>query len=308
MSGGIHVLVTTHTTRHLRRTLMGIAAQRLAPRTVMVSCDNDLEEIADLVRECSREFERPFVIVQRPNMGDCRVGQARNNGIRALLEFCDDPEARVLYLDGDCVASPNVTMIHDQRGRRADLLIGFRIELTPGQTDEGFAEVRLRSGESPIEPTADQLDQLSARDAKYRRQLLLKRFGLTKAHKPKLLSAHFSVSLHSILRVNGFDEEFIGWGQEDDDFGRRLHASGARADIVIAGAVVFHQWHPTRAAGRWSDSAGVERFKRNLPFRCARGIDNPLDQPPLSLRVFENGREADRRVIRPHAPAERARA
>ena len=106
-----------------------------------------------------------------------------------------------------------------------------------------------------------------------------------------------AVTLAAILKVNGFDEEFIGWGQEDDDLGRRLHASGASAGIVVAEAVVFHQWHPTGAPGVWGDSAGVERFKRRLPFSCARGIENPVDQPAPVLRRFEDGREVERRVL-----------
>lgn len=291
-----HVILTTHTTRHLRRSLMGVAAQRAKPATVVVSCDNDLEEIADAVRLASEELGIGVALVQRRNMGECRVGQARNNGVRALAALGLAGTDRLLYLDGDCCPAADVGEIHLRRGEGTGLLIGFRVELTEEQTSR-FDERRVRRGELAVEPTGEQMAALEARDAKYRRQLVLKRFGLTKSHKPKLLSAHFSTSAEAMLAVNGFDEQYVGWGQEDDDLGRRLHLSGARAGVVIREAMVLHQWHPTRAAGRWDQSAGVERFRKKLPARCERGIENPVDQGRVVVRVFEGGREVERREL-----------
>jgi hypothetical protein len=270
-----------------------VAVQSVLPGHIVVACDNDDPAIAELVCECTAEFGVAMSIVQRSNMGGCRVGQARNNGfkgVRALGAVDDD---RVLYFDGDICPAKDVVEIHRKRGVSADLLIGFRIELTEAQT-EVFDEAQVRDGKPPAAITAEQLAGLSQRDARYRRQLFLRKLHLTKQHKPKLLSAHFSVSVRGMARVNGFDEEFTGWGQEDDDLGRRLHASGASSEIVIREAVAYHQWHATRAPGNWKDSAGVERFHRNLHWHCARGIVEPLEQPRPILRRFEGGREIER--------------
>ncbi len=275
---------------------MGVAFQRVPAGHVVVSCDNDVEEIAAVVRGCSEEFARPIAIVQRANMGECRVGQARNNGFKGLRALGAGEKDRTLYFDGDCCPGAEVTWVHQKRGERAELLVGFRVEMTPEQT-EAFDESAVRDHRVPAEPTLEQLKGLENRDGRYRRQLLLRRFGLAKAHKPKLLSAHFSVTVEAMGKVNGFDEEFKGWGQEDDDLGRRLHASGASAGIVVKEAMVFHQWHPTRAPGEWKASAGVERFHRRLPWRCARGIEHPLEQGEVVLRVFEGGREVLGRTL-----------
>ncbi len=42
--------------------------------------------------------------------------------------------------------------------------------------------------------------------------------------------------------LGGFDENFAGWGAEDDDFAFRLRKSGVKFRF-LAGAVVHHQWH-----------------------------------------------------------------
>ncbi|MCK6477625.1 MAG: galactosyltransferase-related protein [Phycisphaerales bacterium] len=296
MTARIHVILTTHTTRHLRRSLLGVATQRRMADEIVVTCDNDLADIAEVVSGLSRELDRRIVLVQRPNMGQCRVGQARNNGVRALVALGASAGDRVVYFDGDCCPAADVLGVHEQRGASADVLVGFRIDLTPEQTDV-FDEASVLRGGPPVTPHAEQMWALARRDRRYKRQVVFRRVGLTKRHKPKILSAHFSVRMESVLKVNGFDEEFMGWGQEDDDLGRRLYDSGATPGVVVREAVVYHQWHPTRAPERWSSSAGVERFRSNLPWRCERGIENPLDQSAPVVRVFEKGDVAESLVL-----------
>lgn len=44
-------------------------------------------------------------------------------------------------------------------------------------------------------------------------------------------------------RIGGFDEDYVGYGAEDTDFGRRAQAQGV--DLVwVGGADAFHQHHP----------------------------------------------------------------
>lgn len=300
------VAVITHTPRHLRRTLLGVSLQSRRPDHLIVSCDNNLPEIESLLRGCSGEFGLRIVHVHREHQGECRVSQVRNNAVRALLNLNADPKTRVLYLDGDCCPAREALAVHERAGAHADLVVGFRIELTPEQT-ESFSEGELQAGRSPAGISKSAWDQLAARDRRYRRQLLLKRFGLCKPHKPKVLSANFSLSTAMLSRVNGFDEEYVGYGAEDDDLSRRVYRAGGRAAIAVRDAVVFHQWHPTRAPAAWSESPGVARFKLDLPYRCARGIINPLPQPSPDVTVLERGLEVDRFVITEDRPGSFAR-
>ncbi len=299
--------MTTHTTRHLRRSLLGVAYQSRPPDEVVVSCDNQLPEIADLVRACSAEFSLRIVHVAREHMGECRVGQARNNAVRTLKLLGANGSTRVVYLDGDCCPAKDALAVHGRLGSNAGLVIGFRVELTPEQT-EAFDEGAVKRGTPPASISNAAWAKLFARDAKYRRQLFLKKFGLCKPHKPKVLSANFSLSLAMIEHINGFDEEFIGYGAEDDDVSRRVYLAGGKAAIAVRDAVVFHQWHPTRAAESWEQAPGVARFKLNLPSRCARGITHPLDQPNPEVTVFDRGSEVEKFIIETQEDGTTARA
>lgn len=293
----LHLAITTHTTRHLRRTLLAVASLRRKPDTVIVSCDNDREDVRDLTRACSGEFAwgltAGIVLVQRPALGVCMLSQVRNNAVRALLARGATTSDAIIFHDGDCAPAADCAGTHEELLRRADLVCAFRVDLSPEQT-EAFDETAVREGRPPAAVTEAQAELLEHRQARHERSLLLRRLsgGLAvKPHKPKILGANFALSLAAYDAVNGFDEEYVGYGSEDDDFSKRLYAVGVRSAVGVTRAVVYHQWHETRKPADWHDSPGVARFHRTLPSVCERGLRTPADQPPVREYRFIDGRE-----------------
>jgi hypothetical protein len=94
-------------------------------------------------------------------------------------------------------------------------------------------------------------------------------------------------------RVNGFDENFLGWGCEDDDFGRRLRAAGVRLISVLNRTWVYHLWHPpapTRPS-EWKHGGNVAYLQRELRLtRCACGL---AMRQPIDLAVRLAGQPAN---------------
>lgn len=278
----LHVIVATHTTRHLARVLAGLAHQNRPANSIVVSTDNDSREIAELV---AANASGQTLLVQRPAAAHGRSGQTRNNGVRALIESRCDPHAVVVFLDGDCVPAPDLLAHYHRLCGRHRLALGFRVDLTPEQT-AAFDDAALAEGREPATPTSEQLETLRRRAVRAKRQALLRRSGLGKPHKPKLLSANFAVCLSDYVAVNGFDEEYQGYGQEDDDLGRRLYRAGCRPVIAISLARVYHLYHPTRAPQDWHASPNAHRFLADGPTRCAHGLVDPVEQSPVVTRVM----------------------
>lgn len=285
----LYLVLATHTTRHLRRTLLGAAVQSRRADLTVVSCDNDNADIAELVRAASAEFDLPITLAQRPKGEVARPNQVRNNGVRAILRQRPGTDGHVIFFDGDCCPAFETLARHQELVARGELIVGYRIDLTEAQTQD-FDEGALRDHRPPAVIDAGTLAALQARHARYVRQLRLRRFGLAKAHKPKVLGANFSVSLAKFVEVNGLDEQFSGYGGEDDDFGRRVYRSGGRGVVGVNETVVYHQWHPTRKPELWHQGSGIARFKQTLPVRCERGLDHPVDQGPLVIRRYGSGR------------------
>ncbi len=281
-----HVILVTHTPERLRRTFLALACQTTPPESITLSCDGDDEAIRAAAQDACDEFGVRITLVARPHAGVSRSAQVRNNAVRALLERDAPRDALLVFLDADCVPEPELVAKHLDKGGRGLVVISHRYELTEAQT-ESFDEEALRRGAWPASPTNEQTAALAHRARRLRRQARMRRWGLAKAHKPKLLSANFSVTLSDYLRVNGFDETYEGWGQEDDDLGRRLYQAGVRPVIAVDTITAFHQFHPTRAPGDWHESPNADRLSERAPSRCYRGVDHPADQPAPSVTRLE---------------------
>lgn len=276
----VHVVIPTHTDRHLRRTLLGLSRQSTRASTVTVSGDTDDPAILQVVRDVHRETGMPLVHTARRRHDEPRRAQTRNNGIRALLELEPDPEDHVLFLDGDCLPAKNLVETHAASAAVGELVIGYFIPLAEDVTK------RLDERELDLAADAEQLEDLRARERRAGRQLLLRRFGLTKSHKPKAVTGNLGVRLRRILQVNGFDEAYMEWGFEDDDFTRRLHSAGSRVALAHTTALVFHQWHPTLKSSDWTKTDSAARFRSRTPMRCRNGIEHPVSQHDVETTRF----------------------
>gem|GEM_PF-6148427 len=49
-----------------------------------------------------------------------------------------------------------------------------------------------------------------------------------------------------MIRVNGYDNRFIGWGEEDQNLARRLLRAGVNERHLRYGAVCWHLWHASQ--------------------------------------------------------------
>ena len=81
-----------------------------------------------------------------------------------------------------------------------------------------------------------------------------------------------------LVAVNGFDEEYSGWGTgEDSDVGTRLYHLGRPRKFVYGRAITFHLDHSQ--APRGHHAASLARLAETIAthkIRCARGLDRHL--------------------------------
>jgi GT2 family glycosyltransferase len=79
---------------------------------------------------------------------------------------------------------------------------------------------------------------------------------------------NLAVRRDDLLRVNGYNEAFIGWGREDSELAVRLMNAGVRRLDVRGWALCYHLWHPP--ASRENLPANDELLNRALAQRSTR--------------------------------------
>lgn len=98
----------------------------------------------------------------------------------------------------------------------------------------------------------------------------------------KLVGMSYALLKEDYMKVNGYDENYIGWGEEDDDFGNRLNVAGIKGKEFITTNIQLHLWHysdPTKIKSlneEYYYKRKKEIFK-NKDYFCQNGcISNQL--------------------------------
>ncbi len=259
------VLVTTfRRPRHLALVLESILLQRHVRRDfeIIVADDGSGDDTEAVVTSFAAHADVPVRFTTQPHDG-FRLARVRNNAARLARG------RYLVFIDGDCVMPPGHLAAHVRRRRPGVALLGYCARLSEHASrhlmPENLAVANLSAMVSPAEAA-----------------LLAKRHRRARWHglmrhptKPRLAGGDFGVWRSDFEAVNGFDERFVGWGQEDDDLGLRLRAAGVRLESILDLTQTLHVWHPTdpTATPRWRDGSNVAYFhRRGRLTACRNGL------------------------------------
>jgi len=248
----IAVIVTTYNRPDaLAAVLEGYLAQTDPDFELIVADDGSGEETHALV---DRFAERaPFLVrhVWQEDRG-FRAAAIRNKAVAAT-----DADY-VIFTDGDCIPAPDFVAQHRRLAEAGWFLSANRVLLSERFTREVLAR-RL-----PIHRwgLARWLAAWLRRDINRWLPLVrlpdgeFRKRGASAWEGAK--TCNLSATRADLLRVNGLDERYAGWGLEDSDLVIRLLHSGVRHKSARFAAPVFHLWH------RENDRAKLPENQRRL--------------------------------------------
>jgi len=255
--------------------LMALARQNRTPAHVIVADDGSPDETLASLRAAAPRLPFALTHVWQPNEG-FRAARSRNNAI-ALTQT-----PAVGFLDQDMLPPAHWSEALRQRLAPRTVCLGGWLNLNKTEA-AGLNDEAVTTG--AFERWCDNAawTGLGQRHWHACFYAALRRLRIGIKAKPRLRSGNFMAWRDDLLTVNGFDEAFVGWGQEDDDLGRRLYRAGARPVSCHRQAPVFHIPHPLRRDAAWSQGVNTGYFSRqNVPTHCAVGLDS---RPLADVRV-----------------------
>lgn len=256
---------------HFRLFLRSLALQTRRPDEVVVADDGSDAAVAARLRELLDASGFAGTIVRQEKDG-FRAAAARNMALRVVTGDY------VAVFDCDMVLMPDALAFHESMAASRRVLIGNRALLPQAPSEALFAMASPGPGSADFERAFGEADAAELQRAArlFEKHAWQRRFHLARPHKPKLLSCHFSLPMEDIRSINGFDENFVGWGYEDDDLARRLYSAGVKPVSVIQTARAMHLWHPSlapQALAHHRDRPNRAYFRRWwVPTVCKNGL------------------------------------
>lgn len=262
----VSVLVNTYRKpRHLALVLESIALQQPGGQSleVVVADDGSDDGTAELVAGLAATLPVPVRFTSQPHDG-FRLARIRNAAARLARG------RYLLFIDGDCMLPPGHVAAHVARRRHGTALIGYCARLSRQSSDLLVPE------NLPLADPALLVPETERRALARRHRKSWWHAAVRHPTKPRLAGGDFGIWREDFVRVNGFDERFVGWGQEDDDLGLRLRAAGVRLESILDATCSLHVWHPAdpTATRRWRDGPNVAYFsRRGRLTACRRGLE-----------------------------------
>jgi glycosyltransferase involved in cell wall biosynthesis len=233
----ICVIITTYNRPDaLAAVLAGYRAQRSANFELIVADDGSTDDTGRIVEAFKSQAGFPVAHVWHEDRG-FRAAAIRN---RALAATSAD---YIVFSDGDCVPALRFVAQHRRLAERGWFVAGNRVLLS-----EDFTRRTLRD-ELPIHKWALSawLGAWLKRDINRWLPLVALGDGAFRKHAPQrwegVKTCNLAAWRDDLMRVNGLDESYSGWGLEDSDLVIRLLHAGVKHKSARFAAPVFHLWH-----------------------------------------------------------------
>jgi glycosyltransferase involved in cell wall biosynthesis len=258
------LIITTYNWKEaLDLVLKSVSRQTVLPDEIIIADDGSRPDTAELVTSWAKRLPMPVRHLWQEDIG-FRASRARNRAIAAATGDY------IITIDGDMILDAHFIEDHKRAARRGYFMQGVRLISGPNAAKRVLQEEKFQLG-------------FFARDIRRRRHTirnrLLSSLVMLRTHtnQKAIRSCNQAYWRDDLLRVNGFDEQMIGWGREDNDLAERLYNIGVRRKNLKFAALAIHLHHTSRQPqGVNPNDIHLRVTIENKAQRCTLGIDQHL--------------------------------
>ena len=270
----ISVVITSYNRPNaLQQVLEALFRQNQLPTEIVIADDGSAQITAKVISDLKKQSPCMLKHIWQPDEG-FRAAAARNKAVAETMG------QYIIFLDGDCIPLPNFIERHQAFSGAGFFVAGNRVLLSEKLTQEvEFNNEAVWQWPFP--------KWIWARlQGKINRLLPLIYYapgGVWRNQRPNkwagVKTCNLGLWKQDFMLINGFDENYQGWGHEDADLAVRLIKSGIKRRDGRFGIPVLHLWHKEydRSHERENRNRLENRLKAGAEvIRSAKGIDQYL--------------------------------
>lgn len=264
------ILTTYNRPDALAAVLAGYGAQTDEDFELVVADDGSTHETAAVVHDHQRRSRGPVRHVWQEDRG-FRAAAIRNRAVAATTADY------IIFTDGDCIPSRRFVQAHKRLAEPGYFLGANRVLLSARGTQRVLRE------QLPVHQWqwAQWAWSWARRDANRLLPLLALPDGPFRKWAPArwegIKTCNLSLWRSDLIRVNGLNESYEGWGLEDTDLVVRLLRSGVKHKSARYAAPVFHLWHQEQArSGLNENRQRLHLLLESRDTRAAVGLNRYL--------------------------------
>ena len=270
---------------HLRALFLCLLRQKKQADELIITDDGSSQKVLDFIGDLIPKAQFKVKHIYQEDKG-FRKTRALNNAVRNstgdLLIFCDQElifgEEYIETIANNI--KNNIFLMGRAHHTTED---EKNIILSDIENINSYNEIIKKLPAKYIET----IDKMLKEDRKRR---IIKTLRLAK-RGIRLVGMSYALMKEAYLKVNGYDENYIGWGQEDDDFGNRLTVAGIDGKELIIQNIQLHLWHysdPTKihSANEEYYYKRKEEIFLKKDFFCKKGYEDSKDRDDVTIKIL----------------------
>ena len=246
----------------LELVLLSLNNQTEKPDEVLIADDGSSEETKFLIVDFQKKLIIPIHHFWHEDKG-FRKAIILNKAIAAAKSDY------IIQIDGDCIMHKDFVRDHKALAQTNLYLFGSRVNIQEKFLPKLFASQKIKFNFFD--------EGIKKRTRNLRVPALSNLYKVTDEVSEKMRGCNVSFWKKDVIAVNGYNEEFEGWGREDSELIIRMMNNGVLGRRLRYRGIVYHIWHRIKDQSRFEindilqEKALAERSKW-----CKKGIDKYL--------------------------------
>jgi glycosyltransferase involved in cell wall biosynthesis len=253
------IITTYNWPEALSLVLSSALSQSILPDEIIVADDGSGESTRKALAEFPNTTLTPIIHSWQKDDG-FQLAKSRNRAIAvARYEY-------IIVVDGDMILHKEFIRDHKRVAKKGIYIQGSRALL---QKDFSKSILVNNCFKKPSLFSNEAKNKINL----FRIPLISMLFSFFKYQNiNRIRGCNFSLFKEDIIKVNGFDEDFVTWGKEDSEFVQRLFNNGVlRKNLKFAG-LQYHLYHPEGL----SNINNIDLLKKTITRKvkkCVNGIN-----------------------------------
>ena len=225
----VSLIITTYNwPESLILVLKSVENQTIVPEEVVIADDGSTVETKEIIVKFQKDSDLNIVHSWQEDNG-FRAAKSRN---KAIAKSCGD---YIILIDGDIILHPKFIQDHVNNAKVGYFMQGARVLLSQDITEQIIISNRISFSFFS--------KGMKGRKNSIHSNFLSKIFSTKKNYLRGIKTCNIAFFRQDFINVNGFNNEFEGWGREDSEFVVRLFNTGINRKSLRFNAIQYHLWH-----------------------------------------------------------------
>ncbi len=229
--------------------LLSVKNQTVLPDEVIIADDGSTEKTRELIDKMRPGFPVPLIHIWHEDLKN-RKPRIMNKAIAAAKSDY------IVEIDGDIIMHPKFIEDHLTFAKKGIYLFGSRANIKKSLLPDLFLKKTTKINFLS--------NGVTKRTRTVRVPLLMLFSKPVSERSRKLRGCNMSFWKADFIKINGFNEDLVGWGIDDSEMIQRLHNIGIQGLRLKNVGIAFHIYHPEQSKGHIAVNNEIEKRTTEL--------------------------------------------